>query len=75
MTPFHVVIDNVSRRGFLKGVLATGGLVIAAEFVPARAEHAVSASATAAILAARRACRRPRRRSCEEIGYMSGLLG
>ncbi len=36
MTPVHVVIENVSRRGFLKGVLATGGLVIAAEFVPAR---------------------------------------
>ncbi len=36
MTQVHAVIENVSRRGFLKGVLATGGLVIAAEFVPAR---------------------------------------
>ena len=37
MTPVHAIIENVSRRGFLKGLLATGGLVIAAEFVPARA--------------------------------------
>ena len=36
MNSVHAVIENVSRRGFLKGVLATGGLVIAAEFVPAR---------------------------------------
>jgi len=46
MTPVHAVIENVSRRGFLKGVLATGGLVIAAEFVPARA--ALAAYATGA---------------------------
>src|SRR5215468_4096117 len=36
MTDRQTVIENVSRRGFLKGILATGGLVIAAEFVPAR---------------------------------------
>ena len=36
MNPVYAVIENVSRRGFLKGMLATGGLVIAAEFVPAR---------------------------------------
>ena len=28
-------IENVSRRGFLRGMLATGGLVLAAEFLPA----------------------------------------
>ena len=37
MTLAHAVIENVSRRGFLKGVLATGSLVIAAKLVPARA--------------------------------------
>src|SRR6516162_7416007 len=45
MTPVHAVIENVSRRGFLKGVLATGGLVIAAEFVPARAVLAYATGA------------------------------
>jgi isoquinoline 1-oxidoreductase beta subunit len=35
MTPVNVTIENVSRRGFLKGILATSGLVVAAEFVPA----------------------------------------
>jgi len=44
MTPVHAIIKNVSRRGFLKGLLATSGLVIAAEFVPARAAHAVYAT-------------------------------
>jgi isoquinoline 1-oxidoreductase subunit beta len=37
MTPALAIIENVSRRGFLKGLAATGGLLIAAEFVPARA--------------------------------------
>src|SRR5262245_50415432 len=46
MTPSHIIIENVSRRGFLKGMLATGGLVVAAEFVPARA--ALAAYATGA---------------------------
>ena len=46
MTPVHATIENVSRRGFLKGILATGGLVIAAEFVPARV--ALAAYATGA---------------------------
>ena len=45
-TGVHAIIENVSRRGFLKGVLATGGLVIAAEFIPARA--ALAAYATGA---------------------------
>src|SRR5215469_3414530 len=35
MIPVHATIENVSRRGFLKGILATGSLVIAAEFVAA----------------------------------------
>src|SRR6516165_5584768 len=42
----HAVIENVSRRGFLKGMLATGGLVLAAGFLPARA--ALAAYATGA---------------------------
>ena len=29
-------IENVSRRGLLKGVLATGGLVLAVHFLPSR---------------------------------------
>jgi isoquinoline 1-oxidoreductase subunit beta len=35
MNAVHATIENVSRRGFLKGILATSGLVVAAEFVPA----------------------------------------
>jgi isoquinoline 1-oxidoreductase beta subunit len=46
MTPVHAIIENVSRRGFLKGVIATGGLVIAAELVPTR--FALAAYATGA---------------------------
>jgi isoquinoline 1-oxidoreductase beta subunit len=45
MTPVHAIIENVSRRGFLKGLIATGGLVIAAEFVPARAAFAYATGA------------------------------
>jgi isoquinoline 1-oxidoreductase subunit beta len=41
----HIVIENVSRRGFLKGILATGGLVLAAEFVPVRAALAYETGA------------------------------
>jgi hypothetical protein len=37
MTALNVAIENVSRRGFLGGILATGGLIVAAELVPARA--------------------------------------
>jgi isoquinoline 1-oxidoreductase beta subunit len=46
MTPVNVTVENVSRRGFLKGILATGGLVVAAEFLPVRA--ALAAYATGA---------------------------
>src|SRR5215472_502378 len=35
MTPVHAIIENVSRRGFLKGIIATGSLVVASEFLPA----------------------------------------
>jgi isoquinoline 1-oxidoreductase subunit beta len=45
MTALNVAIENVSRRGFLRGMLATGGLVIAAEFVPARAALAYATGA------------------------------
>src|SRR5690348_10551433 len=37
MTHIHASIENVSRRGILKGLLATGGLIIAADFGPALA--------------------------------------
>src|SRR5258708_35289047 len=37
MTTLHARLENVSRRRFLQGMVATGGLVIAAEFLPARA--------------------------------------
>src|SRR5271155_2500554 len=46
MTPVRATVENVSRRGFLRGLIATGGLVVAAEFVPARA--ALAAYATGA---------------------------
>jgi isoquinoline 1-oxidoreductase beta subunit len=46
MTNVHATIENVSRRGFLKGLIATSGLVIAAEFLPARG--ALGAYATGA---------------------------
>jgi isoquinoline 1-oxidoreductase beta subunit len=36
MTAINAVIENVSRRGFLQGVVATGSFVIAAELFPAR---------------------------------------
>jgi isoquinoline 1-oxidoreductase beta subunit len=45
MTSIHVAIENVSRRGFLRGVLATGGLVLAAEFLPARSALAYATGA------------------------------
>jgi isoquinoline 1-oxidoreductase subunit beta len=45
MTPVHAVIENVSRRGFLKGIIATGSLVIAAEVLPARAALAYATGA------------------------------
>jgi isoquinoline 1-oxidoreductase beta subunit len=40
-------IENVSRRGFLKGVLATSGLVVAAELLPARGALAAYATGAA----------------------------
>ena len=47
MTPVHASIENVSRRGFLKGLIATGGLVVAAEFAPARGALAAYATGAA----------------------------
>ncbi|MBV8335105.1 MAG: xanthine dehydrogenase family protein molybdopterin-binding subunit, partial [Alphaproteobacteria bacterium] len=41
----HILIENVSRRGFLKGILATGSFVVAAQFVPARAALAYATGA------------------------------
>src|SRR5262249_39277877 len=46
MTQVQATIENVSRRGFLKGLIATGGLVVAAEYVPAG--DALAAFATGA---------------------------
>src|SRR5437660_10160796 len=45
MTAVHAIIENVSRRGFLRGILATGGLVVATQFVPARAAFAYATGA------------------------------
>jgi isoquinoline 1-oxidoreductase beta subunit len=45
MSAISVAIENVSRRGFLRGMLATGSLVIAAEFLPARAALAYATGA------------------------------
>jgi isoquinoline 1-oxidoreductase beta subunit len=45
MTAVRVAIENVSRRGFLRGMLATGGLVIAAEFLPTQAALAYATGA------------------------------
>ncbi len=45
MTALHLAIENVSRRGFLRGMLATGGLVVAAEFLPTRAALAYATGA------------------------------
>jgi len=45
MTPVHAVIENVSRRGFLKGIIATGSLVVAGQFLPARAALAYATGA------------------------------
>jgi isoquinoline 1-oxidoreductase subunit beta len=47
MNPVHANIENVSRRGFLKGLVATGGLVVAAEFLPARGALAAYATGAA----------------------------
>src|SRR5215469_9259544 len=44
MTQANAIIENVSRRGFLQGLLATGGLVLAAEFAPTRAGWAAYAT-------------------------------
>jgi isoquinoline 1-oxidoreductase beta subunit len=45
MSTLNVIIENVSRRGFLKGMLATSGLVLAAEFLPARGALAYATGA------------------------------
>jgi len=45
MNAVNVAIENVSRRGFLRGILATGGLIVAAELVPARAALAYATGA------------------------------
>jgi len=43
----QAIIENVSRRGFLKGVIAVGGLVVAAEFLPTRSALAYATGAAA----------------------------
>ena len=47
MTQAHAIIEHVSRRGFLQGLLATGGLVVAAEFAPTRIGWAAYATGAA----------------------------
>ena len=39
------VIENVSRRNLLKGIVGTGGLIIAAQFVPGIAAAAYKTGA------------------------------
>ena len=45
MTTLHALIENVSRRRVLQGMLATRGLAIAAEFYPSRAALAYATGA------------------------------
>jgi isoquinoline 1-oxidoreductase subunit beta len=45
MTQVHATLENVSRRGFLQGILGAGGLVVAAEFLPIRALAAYATGA------------------------------
>src|SRR5437899_5033294 len=45
MTAVHAVIENVSRRGFLRGLIATGGLVVAGELLPGRGAFAYATGA------------------------------
>ena len=45
MTAVHAAIENVSRRGFLRGLIATGGLVVAGELLPTRAAFAYATGA------------------------------
>jgi isoquinoline 1-oxidoreductase beta subunit len=45
MTPVHAIIENVSRRGFLKGIIATGSLVVTGEFLPVRSALAYATGA------------------------------
>src|SRR5438045_3172397 len=47
MSAVHANIENVSRRGFLKGLFATGGLVVAAEFIPSGGAFAAYAAGAA----------------------------
>jgi isoquinoline 1-oxidoreductase subunit beta len=45
MSALNIAIENVSRRGVLRGLLASGSLVLAAEFLPARAALAYATGA------------------------------
>src|SRR3984893_13822096 len=47
MNAVHATKENVSRRGFLRGLIATGGLVVAGEFLPTRAALAAYATGAA----------------------------
>jgi len=42
MTSVHATLENVSRRGFLKGIAATGGLVVTMFFRDPDAMHSSS---------------------------------
>src|SRR5580693_3946469 len=46
-TGVHATVENVSRRGFLRGLIATGGLVVAAEFIPSGGAFAAYATGAA----------------------------
>jgi isoquinoline 1-oxidoreductase beta subunit len=49
MTQLHAIVENVSRRAFLKGVAAAGGLVLAGEFLWSRTAHAAYATGAGAM--------------------------
>src|SRR6201987_1896713 len=46
-TGVHATVENVSRRGVLRGLIPTGGLVVAAEFIPSGAAFAAYATGAA----------------------------
>ena len=45
----HAVLENVSRRGFLRGTSALAGLIVAAQFVPVRGALAAGGYKTGAV--------------------------
>ena len=72
MTSLHSTIENVSRRGFLRGLITTGGLVVAAEFLPARGALAAYATGAAKMTCPIRWVAMARRRASSFGGPRTG---